>query len=137
MKTTDYNIPVNSPFLAQMMPRLGAAVRMYASQLELSQHCIDEGHKLDQIIVPQVKSHSIAIKELELQIFDLCLSDPASSIIEQLMQKLSILKLELSQIQLHCVTQLFSAIPRNDAVKLKKFFLNQRDTMVKHHGFMF
>jgi len=46
-----YKIPVNSPFLAQMMPRIGVAVRIHGEQIGLSQQCIGAGQKNDQLIL--------------------------------------------------------------------------------------
>lgn len=137
MNEAEYQIPQNSPFLSQMMPRLAAAIRMNGKQLGLSQQSIEAAQKVDMEIVPQVRVRSIEIKRLELEIFELSLSDPASEKLQNLLTKLTASKLELTKIQHRCVIQLFATLEEEEADKLKAFFHKNKNLMLDRYGFIF
>lgn len=132
-----YRIGQNSPFLAQMMPRLAGAVKMHGAELGISEQGMAATHRVEKIIMPQVIPVSIEIKQLELEIFELSLRNDSDQQLQQKLTSLAKKKLVLAKIQADCVKQVFSGLSAEDTEKVRAFFHKNKNLMLNRYGFIF
>ncbi len=132
-----YHIGQNSPFLAQMMPRLAGAIKMHGVEIGISKQGIAAAHQIEKEVMPQVITASIAVKQLELEIFELSLSNDSDQQLQQKLYSLAKKKLALAEMQADCVKKVFSKLNTEDKKQVRAFFHKNKNLMLNRYGFIF
>ncbi|MBW2187954.1 MAG: hypothetical protein JRG71_16785, partial [Deltaproteobacteria bacterium] len=132
-----YRIPISSPFLAQMMPRISGAIKLHGTELGLEPQSFTIAHQIEKQLLKPVIQQSKAIKQLELEIFNLALADNDTHTLADKIDQLANAKRKLSHIQAGCIHDIFVNISATDKEKLRIFFNKNKNLMLNRHHFIF